>query len=512
MPDSIPLMADRVLLGRYRIVRPIARGGMAEVWEGYDEILARPVAVKVLHSHLATDAAFVERFRREAVAAAKLAHRGIVATFDTGTDDDVAFIVMELVRGRTLRDAMEETGRLPPSMAVAIATEVADALDHAHRAGLVHRDIKPANILLPEHDGSTGPLLRVKVADFGIARSQSAQEFGDLTQTGAIVGTAKYLSPEQVRGQPPDARSDEYALGVMLYEMLCGRPPFLAETELATALQHVSGVLVTPRQLDPAIPGPLEDVVLRAMAKNPEDRYPSVTLLRSALLALDVADTTGPIDMSGGPDLDDAVPQIVRDPTPPGGTAPRARPRDRRVAPVAFVATVVIVGLVAVAVLLRAGGGGTPSSATREDNGTGRIALASVRSFDPEGSDGEENEPQVGMAHDGDAQTVWRSDRYNSRAFGGLKAGVGLVLDLAEQATLDRLEVRSSSGGWAASVYIADEPGGRLADWGSPVSTQNGLNGGASFELGGKRAGAVLLWITDPGTAQRIEVAEVALS
>jgi len=506
-------MADRVLLGRYRMVQPIARGGMAEVWEGYDDVLARPVAVKILHPHLAGDANFIERFRREAVVAAKLAHPGIVATFDAGTDHDVAFIVMELVRGGTLRQTMEKTGRLPFALAVGIAAEVADALDHAHRAGLVHRDVKPANILLPANDGSNTPTVRVKVADFGIAKLEAMADFADLTQNGAIVGTAKYLSPEQVQGYPPDARSDEYALGVMLYEMLLGRPPYVGETELATALQHINGQFLMPSQLDPFISPSLEGVVLRAMARRPEDRYPSVAELRAALLQVDLTNTTGVIHADLSLDLDDAVPQVIRDPTPPAGTRPRARPHERRVAPVAFVATVVMVAVIAFAVLLQAGNDSTQRPSTSGGvAGSKQVVLASIQSFDPEGSDREENESQAGLANDGNVATAWKSDRYKSRAFGGLKGGVGLILHLAHPQTRRRLEVRSSSAGWAASVYLATEPGKQLADWGNPVVSKQGPDGDATFDLGGKRAGAVLLWITDPGTESRIEVAEVTLS
>ncbi len=519
MPDSIPLMADRVLLGRYRMVRPIARGGMAEVWEGYDDVLARPVAVKVLHPHLAADGAFVERFRREAVAAAKLAHPGIVATFDAGKDGDIAFIVMELVRGRTLRQAIEERGRLPASMAVSVVIGVAEALEHAHRAGLVHRDVKPANILLPDPVGSTGSVPQVKVADFGIAKLQSGRGSGDLTQTGAIVGTAKYLSPEQVQGNQPDARSDEYALAVMLYEMLCGRPPYVAETELATALQHVGGELLTPCQLNPDIPRPLEAVVLRAMARDPDDRYPSVAHFRSALLALDLVDTglveaslidpTGLVEPAGI--VDDAVPWVVRDPTPPEGTVPQPRPGGKRVGPVAFFAGLFVIALVAIAVLLQGDDGDGVPQQTAGADAEVPITLDSVRSFDPEGPTDEENEALVGRAHDGNVKTAWRSDRYNSRPFGGLKAGVGLILRLAEPRALDHLEVRSSSSGWAASVYVAERGGDRLDDWGSPVATRKGIDGDAGFDLLGRNGGAVLLWITDPGTQRRIEIAEVKL-
>ncbi|MDP9072311.1 MAG: protein kinase, partial [Actinomycetota bacterium] len=361
MPHPLPSMAGRILAGRYRVVRAIARGGMAEVWEGHDEVLARAVAIKILHPHLSDDQDFLERFRREAVAAARLAHPGIVATFDTGTDDGVAFIVMELVPGRTLRQAIEEGGPLAPAVAVRVAAEVADALDHAHRAGLVHRDVKPANILLVEHDGHTGPLLQVKVADFGIARQQ-AQGIRQLTATGAVVGTAKYLAPEQVVGRTPDARTDVYALGVVLYEMLCGRTPFQAETELATALQHVRSDPTPPGQFRPGLPPSLEGAVLRAMAKDPDDRYGSAAEFRTALLAVagedgspapgtpqvvrdgaqtdvmadaeEVANAEAvPVDGAGAgaasagasSPLDGAVPHVVRDPTPPRGTAPVAR-------------------------------------------------------------------------------------------------------------------------------------------------------------------------------------------
>ena len=501
MQDSPPLV-DRVLVGRYRPVRLVARGGMAEVWEAYDDVLARSVAVKVLLPHLAADAAFVERFRREAVAAARLAHPGIVATFDAGTDGDLAFIVMELVPGRTLRDALAEARTLPPAVAVPLAAEVADALEHAHREGLVHRDVKPANILLTEQEGETAPLLRVKVADFGIAKLQpdANATAADLTQTGAVVGTARYLSPEQVQGRTPDARSDVYALGVVLYEMLCGRPPFHADTELATALLHVREAPPSMRQLGRDVPAPLEAVVLKALAKDPDDRYPSAAALRDALRAVrfDVEE-------------DDAVPMVVRDPTPPSGMAAVARPPQPNRAPVLVMGGVAVVGLV-VAVLLAAGGGSESDGSGGSGGGSTRpVGIATVRSFDPLGRDGEENEARARLAADGDPATAWATDRYNTRAFGGLKPGVGLVLELQEAADLDRLQVRSGTSGWAADVYVADGPAAQLAGWGQPVATRTGITGDAAFDLGGRKGGAVLLWITDPGTANRAEVAEVAV-
>ena len=491
---AFSLTTDRVLAGRYRLVGPIARGGMAEVWEGHDDVLARPVAVKILHPHLAEDEGFVERFRREAVAAARLSHPGIVATFDTGDDDGVTFIVMELVRGRTLRQALEDSAPLPTGTAVHIAAQVADALERAHRGGLVHRDVKPANILLCDEPGGG---VRVKVADFGIAKLQTGG--GDLTQTGAVVGTAKYLSPEQVEGRSPDARSDVYALGVVLYEMLCGRPPFTADTELATALQHVRAEPVTPRQLRAGIPRPVEQIVLRAMAKDPDDRYRSAADLRGALLAVDL-----------GPD--DADPMVVRDPTPPGGVVPLARSARRNWVPALLVGALVA-GAVAVALAVLPssdydGSGGT-SRGTRA--GGAVVDVTAAHSFDPLG-DGDENEDGASLAVDGRADTAWSTSRYNTRDFGNLKEGVGLYILVSDNRPLRRLDVQSPTDDWAAAVYVADRPGAELADWGAPVDRETAIDGRTvTFDLGGRRGGAVLVWITDPGVDNKTEIAEISV-
>src|SRR5438270_2396396 len=270
------IVAETILAGRYRLVRLIDRGGMAEVWEGRDEILDRPVAIKCLNPSLSGDAQFHQRFRLEAVAAARLAHPNIVATFDTGLDDGVAYIVMELVAGRTLRQVLHDEDPLPIPKAVAIAAAVADALHYAHQAGIVHRDVKPGNILVGD-DG------RVKVADFGIAKAATD---GDLTDAGTLLGTAKYLAPEQLDGRPQDRRSDVYGLGVVLYEMLSGRPPFTGETDMAVAFQHAHAEPTRVRELRPDVSRQLEGVVLKAMAKAPEQRFATAADLRHALLAV----------------------------------------------------------------------------------------------------------------------------------------------------------------------------------------------------------------------------------
>lgn len=322
----------RALAGRYRLVRLLARGGMAEVWEGRDEVLGRPVAVKVLLSHLATDPFLRERFRREAITAARLVHPGIVAIFDAGVEllgengtaagtllagswardererlesewpeqPSTAFIIMELVPGETLRDLIAHSGPLAPELAVAIISQVTDALAYAHAQGLVHRDIKPANVLL----GTEGQdLVRVKVADFGIAKAAATAHL-DLTASGTLLGTPKYLAPEQVQGNEPDARADLYSLGVVLYEMLCGQAPFKGSTEMATALAHVQQEAPALQKLRPGLPPSLYELVSALLVKDPAQRVPSALVLGGALtsvrrqLGLPAGDTGSYIKLS----------------------------------------------------------------------------------------------------------------------------------------------------------------------------------------------------------------------
>jgi serine/threonine-protein kinase len=490
--------AGRVLHGRYRLVGPIARGGMAEVWEGFDDRLTRPVAVKLLHPHLASDQAFLERFRREAIAAARLAHPNVVATFDTGQDEGTAFIVMELIRGRTLRDVLNESGgSLPVGVAVAVAIQVADALHHAHENGIVHRDVKPANILVC--DGEPGSPPQVKVADFGIARA-ATQDGRDLTQPGALLGTAKYLSPEQVQGNEPDARSDVYALGVVLYELLAGRPPFAATTEVATAMAHVHTEPPKPRQVRAGIPRDVEQVVTRAMAKDPDDRYPSAAAMAGALRSLDLAD--------------DAVPSVVRDPTPPSGVAPTFRQTERSwLVPTAVIVVLAIALTVAGIALSRSDVGSTLLGNGDRSGGGALVPVTgfAVHSFDPEGNDHAEKEERAPLAADGDAATSWETNEYKTRAFGGLKSGVGLRLDLTDPVDVRRVKVSSPSSGWDAAIYVADRPGATLGDWGEPVQQLQGIDGTADFTFDAKKGQAVLIWITKLGADNRVEVPEIGV-
>src|SRR4051812_27210446 len=272
------MSSQQVFSSRYEIERHLARGGMAEVYVARDTLLDRPVALKVLFPELSADPTFVERFRREAQAAANLNHPNIVSVFDWGEADNTYFIVMEYVDGPTLRDLLRTEGRLHPDRAADIAADIAAALGFAHRNGVIHRDVKPGNVLI-------SPTGQVKVTDFGIARAarDTAQE--NLTQTGTVMGTATYFSPEQAQGLPIDPRSDVYALGVVLYELVTGRAPFVGDNPVAIAYQHVREQPVPPSRTNPDVPPALEAIILRALAKSPDDRYASANELRNDLLA-----------------------------------------------------------------------------------------------------------------------------------------------------------------------------------------------------------------------------------
>jgi beta-lactam-binding protein with PASTA domain/tRNA A-37 threonylcarbamoyl transferase component Bud32 len=260
--------------GRYRVERELGHGGMAKVYKGEDTVLGRTVAIKVLAPQFADDPNFVTRFRREAQAAARISNQTIVSVFDTGSDDGVHFIVMEYVEGRTLAEYLSGGGRIMPERSIDIAIEVCRALEAAHAQGVIHRDIKPGNIMLDSRGD-------VKVTDFGIARVVSTAE--TVAQTAAILGTASYLSPEQAQGQPVDARSDLYSLGCVMFEMLTGRAPFQGDSPVAVASKHVLEQPAAPSKLNRDVSPDLDAVVLRALAKNPANRYQSAEEFRADL-------------------------------------------------------------------------------------------------------------------------------------------------------------------------------------------------------------------------------------
>jgi tRNA A-37 threonylcarbamoyl transferase component Bud32 len=265
-----------IFANRYAIERELARGGMADVYLATDRELKRKVAVKVLFPEFARDPSFVERFRREARNAASLNHPNIAAVYDWGQERGSYYIVMEYVEGRSLRDVIHNEGPIPPLAAARIATELADALAFAHRRGVIHRDVKPGNVLLT-------PTGQVKLTDFGIAANETDANQG-LTQTGSVMGTATYFSPEQAQGHAVDSRSDVYALGVVLYEMLCGAPPFSGESPVAIAMKHVRETPPPMTDRAPDVPAQLQSIVNAALTKDIDARYQSAEELRVDLI------------------------------------------------------------------------------------------------------------------------------------------------------------------------------------------------------------------------------------
>src|SRR5512142_2804445 len=322
---AIDPLIDHVFDGRYRIERKLGAGGMADVYLAEDQELGRRVAIKILNDRHAADDSFVERFRREAKNAAGLSHPNIVSIYDRGEAEGTYYIAMEYLDGRSLKELIVARGAAPAKVAVDYERQILAAVGFAHRHGIIHRDIKPHNVLV-------GPGGRLKVTDFGIARSGASQ----MTEVGSIIGTAQYLSPEQARGAPVDQTSDLYAVGVVLYEMLTGQVPFTGDTPLEIAMKHLSEVPVPPSQLRPEVPRDLDSVVLRALAKDPHERYRSAEEMDADLtrvldgLPVDPATETAATAVLAGAGVMAAAPtSVMTRPTvappvtaPPGRTPP----------------------------------------------------------------------------------------------------------------------------------------------------------------------------------------------
>jgi len=527
-PPEAP-RGGRLLVGRYRLNRPIASGGMAEVWEATDETLARRVAVKLLHPHLARDDSFVRRFRAEAVAAARLAHPSIVSVYDTFSAEGLEAIVMELVVGTTMRADLDEHGPMRLEAVLAIGTQVADALGAAHASGLVHRDVKPANILLSA-DG------RVLVADFGIAK---AAEGADLTNAGAMVGTAKYLAPEQVEGGAIDGRADLYALGVVLYEALTGTPAFDEETDTATALARLHRYPVEPRRLRPEIPVATEAVVMQAMSRAPADRFASAAAMRTALLgagadprrapaaavaAAAANPSSVPAPASAAPPAPPARPATPppiapipptpapahRDDSAGSGAIPLATlesPPHRRSRRWMVIVVVILLAAMAGAFALQGG------EKTADPPGAERLSVISAHSFDPQGDNGGEHEDQVLNALDQNPDTAWRSEHYKDPEAMADKDGVGLVLGLDGTQDIGKVDVRTTESGWSAQVYVTDgDAPTDLAGWGEPVTSVQGADAGLTrFALDGARGSQVLVWFTRVADSGEVAVSDVSV-
>lgn len=539
--------APRVLADRYELHARLGTGGAGTVWRGYDRALDRHVAVKLLHADLAHDPAAAARFRTEATAAAKLTHPNAVLVYDLGRDHGDDYLVMELVEGRSLAELLQH-GPLPAGLGAAVGAQVAGALGVAHGVGFVHRDVKPANVLVT-YGGSA------KLADFGIARVLG-EVTSRLTRTGMVLGTARYLAPEQLRDDPVDARADVYALGLVLHEALTARPPFGEGGPIEVASRRLTSSL--PSLADVAdVPRGLSDVVDWATARDPHERPTDGAELANALLpfaAHDAADALaalvrrsgeapGTVTASGsaagstpaapGPL---ALPtdgtqvlgsrttgtQVGPDAGPAGGPAPgraeataalgslpSATPstsgsRERRPLGWALVAllTLAAVAIVAVVVTQVPDGGddGPPAAATEEAEQTA-LTIQEADYHAPVGDP--ENPDQVPNAYDGDAGTVWTTQGYNTAQFGGLKDGVGLWVALEERVRLERLHVRFGTPGGALEVWVDDDPppaGTMPGDgWGTKVGEGAIESERIRFDFDEVEVPArtVLLWFTE---------------
>ncbi len=455
--------APRMLGRRYLLEERIASGGMAAVWRAHDEVLARTVAVKVLHDHLAQDAAFRERFRREAVTAARLTHPNIVSLYDTGTDGDQVYLVMEYVDGPTLRDVIADLGMLDIAQAAAIGERVARALDYAHTRGLVHRDVKPANILIGENG-------TVKVADFGIAK---AEHHSDLTRTGMVLGTAAYVAPEQVMANPLDGKADQYSLGCVLYEAMTGQRPFKGESPVATAAARLERDPLPPRSLRADIPRGLEQTVSRCLAREKEARFPSCSQLADALSVYTEPDQDQTVGLlADRMERTTALP-LPRPPSmqaaPKGSLQSFLRAEGRWLAPVLALLTLAgaLVGVGLATGMLETGGGLLPRFAqdvTDAEAPGAALPISTLSDFDPLG-DGEENLRDLGRLVDGDASTTWQTEGYDNPALGSLKPGVGFWVDLSAPRAISSVRLDTTTPGITYELRVADQPAAQIEGW-----------------------------------------------
>ena len=515
MSQDSPL--SRLIGGRYQLEHRIARGGMAEVWLASDTFLHRQVAVKLLKPHLANDANVAERFRREAVACAGITHPNIVAVYDCIEHGGRQAVIMQYVQGKSLRDVLDKQKKLKPQLTIHIGLSVAAALEEAHRQNFVHRDVKPGNILLTKD-------ARCLLADFGIAKALVSSG-DDLTNDNIMMGTAKYLSPEQVRGKPLDGRADLYGLGLVLYECLAGRVPFVGETDADTALARLQREPTDLARLRPSLSPNLVKVIHKLLARNPDHRYATaaetIVALRAARSGeLDrTTEITPPSGLMvvGGEMLERSTSRSV-------ATTP-AKPRPAKLAIVgqplfdntrediyndtreetarsgkrakteksAKVGLRQIIAGLLVAGLLGGGalwftGQSTPAAtivAPVEDIVAPAViepaSIVSIMSYDPSGDDGEENEALVPLLLDSNPKTNWTTTCYANQYFGS-KEFVGLIVQFSAPTT-GTLNVYMGNAPWKIDVYTAlDTAPPQLAGWGQRIATGNNTKRrGANF-------------------------------
>jgi serine/threonine protein kinase len=473
------------------------------------------------------------RFKQEAKSAAKLSHANIVQIYDTVSNVDesghrIEAIVMEYVEGRTLRGLLDDHTYLRPSDVIDVGQQVCSALEMAHRNGVVHRDIKPSNILVRSDR-------RVMVTDFGIAK---AGEDTDLTVTGTLLGTAKYLAPEQVNGDEADPRSDLYSLGVVLFEALTGKPPFSADTDVATAFARLQGPAPRASQFRSDIGRTIDDIVDRLLQREPDDRFSTAADVRAALgyesQSWDQSsahlDETKMITEMSAPSDDIVI--VAEEPEPEIGFI---RSERSWIVP-ALVLVLIASALVLAGVLLSrspiadvapdfelpATSSDPTTTALLDTNEIFPPVILSASTMDRQG-DGSERDELVGSAFDGDLNTAWKTETYRRPAFGDLKTGVGLLIDLGRRSEINSVSIASITTGWRASIYVGDDFSGDISTWGEASGEVLNGDGNAQISIDGAIGTKVLLWITEPGVSpdgsdenetpdNRFELGEISLS
>jgi serine/threonine-protein kinase len=471
--------------GRFRLDEQVGSGGMSTVYRAFDETLERTVAIKLMHRSLSGDPDQLERFRREARAAARLSHPHVVTVIDAGEDDGHPYIVFEFVAGETLKGRIKRLGRLPVVEAVAYAIEVGRALGAAHAERLVHRDVKPQNVLI-DPDG------RAKVTDFGIARSL---EDGGLTATGRVVGTTDYVSPEQALGEDVTAESDIYSLGIVLYEMLTGDLPFKAESQVGVAMKHVQDPMPDIQLRRPEVSASLAAVIERATSKQVENRYASVDDMVWDLehaLAIEAA--------RAGEATGEATTVLRALPDETGEVAPERLRRPRRVLALSVLVAVLLAGA-AVFAILNARRGGEEEPAAAAPPPPVAVPIAAVRDHDPFGTPPSEHPEQARFVLDPDPETVWSTEIYESGQLAP-KKGVGLYLRPTTPVAARRLDIRTPTPGFEVEVYgsnqapFQDPEPTTFERWGEPLARKKvDAKRSITINTGGRALSYYLVWI-----------------
>ena len=471
-------MIGQLLAGRYELQDVAGSGGMSSVYRARDTVLERTVAIKILHEHFSDDPEYVERFRREARALAQLNHPNIVTVIDRGEFEGRQFIVFEHVEGENLKELIDRESRLPVDQALALVHQVARGLAFAHDHGVVHRDVKPHNVLI-DVDGVA------KLTDFGIARSLEPAD--GLTETGRLLGTSEYIAPEQASGNRVDERSDQYSLATVLYELLTGEPPYKGDNFMAVAMKHIQAPVPSVRDTRADVSPRLDAIISRAMAKRPEDRFPTTEAMMAALEAAQ-ADSDGVPMPAPVAKPDDGATESI----PLPGPLPPAIEHSRRRFPLRILVALIAVGIAALVLVLIIAGGVTDSlTGDGGDGGSGgsgdRVRLVGFSDFDPDGDDTEHPE-MVLAATDGDASTYWTTETYSSFA----KEGVGIVLDAKSSVHLSELTVSTDTPGYTAVIQASNRSDGGF----KVVSDSQTVDSTTTFDLKGGDYRYYLVWIT----------------